>query len=144
MIDEYFEKPYWVVDILPYQVPENGGGRFFAVEKHYLRSDNYMSLRGKFADILLKIYCYYDICVYVGEEEEGQPDPGPGLLATYVKSNDKDLCVLVGDDEALITVSIDDTYLTVYDPSENVLRLVQALAASEGLFVRGPQASSDQ
>ena len=70
-IEEYLNKPYWVIDILPKQVP----------------ADKQM---------------FYII----------------------LKSAD-----------VLITVSGDDTYMTVYNPTEEMLELIGSLAGSEGLFV---------
>ena len=37
--------------------------------------------------------------------------------------------------DVLITVSGDDTYMTVYNPTEEVLELIGSLAGSEGLFI---------
>ena len=34
IIDELIEKEYWVVDILPEQVPENSPGQYFDIEKY--------------------------------------------------------------------------------------------------------------
>ena len=35
-IDELIEKSYWVVDLLPKQVPNNSEGQYFKVVKYYL------------------------------------------------------------------------------------------------------------
>jgi hypothetical protein len=48
MIDNLFDKEYWVMDFLPKQVPENGGGRFFSVEEYYLEPTRYAVLREHF------------------------------------------------------------------------------------------------
>ena len=37
MIETLLNKPYWVVDFLPEQVPEGSAGQFFAVEDYWLR-----------------------------------------------------------------------------------------------------------
>lgn len=37
--------------------------------------------------------------------------------------------------EAYITISGDDIYMTVYQPSEETLEMLGQLAASEGLFI---------
>ena len=37
-IDVLLEKPFWIVDPLPYQVPAEGEGQFFAVESFFLES----------------------------------------------------------------------------------------------------------
>ena len=70
-IEEYLNKPYWVIDILPKQVP----------------ADKQM---------------FYII----------------------LKSAD-----------VLIAVSGDYTYMTIYNPTEEVLELIGSLAGSEGLFL---------
>ena len=50
-IDELLEKPCWIVDILPEQVPEDSPGQYFPVEKFYLRDS---SLRRKQLNMILK------------------------------------------------------------------------------------------
>ena len=135
MIDDFFDKEYWVVDFLPKQVPENGGGRFFSVEQYYLEPSRYAELREQFSDIILKLYCYYDLRLFIGDDTEGLFNPEPEKLADLVKGNHDNICILVGASEALITLSRDDTCMTVYAPSEDLLELVRALAGAVGLFV---------
>lgn len=139
MIDDFFDKEYWVVDFLPKQVPENGGGRFFSVEEYYLEPTRYAVLREHFSDILLKLYCYNDLCLFIGDDSEGIFNPEPEILADLVKGNQDNLCILVGTSEALITLSRDDTCMTVYAPSENLLELIRTLARAVGLFVWKPK-----
>ena len=63
------------------------------------------------------------------------PDP------VYIQDqiNGRGLDVLIGD--TLIQYSRDDTHMTVYNPTENLLELVRILAQSEGLFVWKPEGS---
>ena len=35
-IEEYLNKTYWVIEILPKQVPADGKGQYFKIEKYYL------------------------------------------------------------------------------------------------------------
>lgn len=49
------------------------------------------------------------------------------------------LSILFGSDEALITFSGDDHYMTLYNPDEELLELVRQCAQAEGLFVWGPK-----
>ena len=135
MIDDFFDKEYWVVDFLPKQVPENGGGRFFSVEQYYLEPSRYAVLREQFSDIILKLYCYYDLRLFIGDDTEGLFNPDPERLANLVKGNRGNLCILVGTSEALVTLSRDDMCMTVYAPAENLLELIRALAGAVGLFV---------
>ena len=127
------------MDFLPKQVPENVGGRFFSVEDYYLEPSRYVVLRERFSDILLKLYCYYDLRLFIGDDTEDIFNPEPEMFADLVKSNQDHLCILVGTSEALITLSRDDTCMTVYAPSEDLLELIRALAGAVGLFVWKPQ-----
>ena len=139
MLESYLEKPYWVVDFLPKQVPENGGGRFFTLEEYYLEPSRYAVLREQFSDILLKLYCYYNLRLFIGDDTEGIFNPEPEMLADLVKGNHDNLCILIGTSEALITLSRDDTCMTVYAPSEDLLELIRTLAGAVGLFVWKPK-----
>ena len=138
MIDDFFDKEFWVVDFLPKQVPENAGGRFFSVEQYYLEPYRYAVLREQFSEILLKLYCYYDLQLFVDDDSEGIANPDPELLASHIKDNQGNLCILVGASEGLITLSRDDTHMTVYAPSEDLLELVRMLADAVGLFIWKP------
>ena len=138
MIDDFFNKEYWVVDFLPKQVPENAGGRFFSVEQYYLETYRYAVLREQFSEILLKLYCYYDLQLFVDDDSEGIANPDPELLASHIKDNQGNLCILVGASEGLITLSRDDTHMTVYAPSEDLFELIRMLADAVGLFVWKP------
>ena len=135
MIDDFFNKEYWVVDFLPKQVSEKAGGRFFSVEQYYLEPSRYVVLREQFSEILLKLYCYYDLRLFVDDDTEGIANPEPELLASHIKDNQGNLCLLIGTSEALITLGRDDTNMTVYAPSEDLLELIRTLAGAVGLFV---------
>ncbi len=138
MIDIFFEKEYWVVDFLPKQVPEDAGGRFFSVEDYYLEPSRYVVLRERFSHILLKLYCYYDLRLFIGDDTEGLFNPEPEMLASHIMDNQGNLCILIGASEALVTLGRDDTNLTVYAPSEDLLQLIRTLAGAVGLFVWKP------
>ena len=57
-IEDYLGKPYWVIDILPKQVPANSRGQYFEIEKYYLEHPQLDIIYKKFTDILLKLNCY--------------------------------------------------------------------------------------
>ena len=141
MIDDLFDKEFWVVDFLPKQVPEKAGGRFFSVEEFYLEPSRYAVMRERFSDILLKLYCYYDLQLFVDDDSEGIANPDPELLASHIKDNQGNLCILVGASEGLITLSRDDTHMTVYATSEDLLELIRMLVDVVGLFVWKPKSS---
>ena len=48
------------------------------------------------------------------------------------------LYIILKPADVLITVSGDDTYMTVYNPTVKVLELIGSLASSEGLAIWQP------
>ena len=74
---ELLEKPYWVVDILPKQVPKDSAGQYFKVEQYFLQRRP--ELCEKFVRVLLKLNCYLDMEV----SEDGESwmlNPAPEAL----------------------------------------------------------------
>ena len=139
IIEGLLEKPYWVVDFLPYQVPQDSRGQFFTVEGYYLEEPQYDRLCRQFTDVLLKLNCYHDL--HVNHGDEWVKNPKAETLAVWVVESlhNGHLCILVDDAEALITVSGGDTNITIYNPSDDLLRLVQKLASATGLYLWQPK-----
>lgn len=144
MTEAYYEKPYWVVDLLPEQVPPDSPGRYFAVEGFYLEPPRYAALRRRFADILLKLYCYYDMEAGGPEDDAFRRDIDPERLYAWITDNKRDLRILLPEERALIALDRDDICITVYDPSPVLLRRIGQLAAAEGLFVWQPPRGEDK
>ena len=144
-IEEYFEKPYWVIDILPKQVPDyqqqgECKGQYFRIADYYLMHPRIDSVYGKFTNILLKLNCYEDFSVSQ-DGEDWMKNPAPEALETMMSRCPYEkgmLYIMLESEETLVTVSGDDTYMTVYHPSEKVLDLLASLVASEGLFIWNP------
>ena len=134
-IEELLEKPYWVIDILPKQVPADSPGRFFAVEQLLLAHPQVEALRARKLSVLLKLYCYHDLRISTDYGETWTENPDPGELSSAL---DSELYLLLPDEEALITADPGDIYMTLYNPSDDLLALVRQLAESEGLFVWQP------
>lgn len=139
-MEELLQKPYWVIDFLPRQVPAKSGGQFFAVEEYYLRSP----LRRRFAEVLLKLNCYYEARVCEPETEKWQANPPPERLFAWIAENEKDLRVLLPAEDTLITVNRDDLYMTMYGPSRDVLELLRPLSAAAGLFLWQPPQEGEE
>lgn len=137
IIDHYLSQPYWVIDFLPKQVPAGSKGQFFNVEKCLLSGDQHRILLQKFANVLLKLNCYYDFEVCRCSIDEWTTNPSPDVFASWMLSNES-LCIILNDADAMITINSDDTHLTFYNPSEELITLTRAIAASEGLFVWEP------
>lgn len=136
MIDEYLEKPYWVIDILPKQVPANSRGQYFKIEEYFLAHPQKDIIRRKFANILMKLNCYDDIDVCYNLEE-WCPNPTPEKLVMWTQEQ-KYLYVLLKSADAMIGITDDDHCMTLYNADEELLELIRALAAAEGLYVWKP------
>ena len=129
----------WVIDLLPRRVPVDRAGQFFAVESHLLQGGHLEQLAQKFANILLKLNCYYDLKVNCGDVEV--LNPAPEQLEQLVWQ-----CVTAGDLPAFmhiaialapttITLARGDSNMTLDHPTDDILQLVEQLAHAEGLFV---------
>ena len=140
-IEEYLEKPYWVIDILPKQVPADGKGQYFRIEKFFLEHPQIDNIYRKFTNILLKLNCYEDIDVS-DDSDEWITNPAPHELeAALLKcmADKQMLYIFLKSADALITVSGDDTYMTVYNPTEEMSEFIGSLAGSEGLVMWKPK-----
>lgn len=140
LIESYLEKPYWVIDILPKQVPANSRGQYFAVEHHFLEHPKVDELYRKFTDILLKLNCYEDFDVSP-DGEQWLTNPEPKVLEALVSKCMFQLSMLyisLPTADAMITLSGDDTNMTVYNLSDATLELLRPIVSAEGLFIWKP------
>ena len=134
-VEKLLEKPYQVIDILPERVPEEAPGRYFAVERYYLEPARFTDIRKRFADIVIKLYCYYDLIVLLGDADEPLVDPEPEQLADWIESAKLHMCILIGED-SLLMISTDDLYMTLFNADESLTARIERLAKANGLFVR--------
>ena len=137
------EQPYIIVDFIPQRVEASDSGSFFTVENYCLQEPQLTEMRRKFSRIIMKLYCYYSIILHDLSDDTTIRSPEPSLLEEWIVSNKKDLHIYVEDEDALIFLSRDDTYITVYNPNDKISGLIIQLASSEGLFVRRPDNESD-
>ena len=137
IIDNYLEKPYLVIDILPKQVPANGQGQYFKIEEYFLKEPQFGMTCKKFSSILIKLNCYYDISV-CNALNEWSDNPLPETIEELLTSR-KTVYVVLKSENAMVGFNGDEHYMTLYNPNENLLELVKLLAHSEGLFVWKPE-----
>ena len=145
LMGDLLEGPCWIMDILPEQVPADAAGQYFAVERYFLQPERIIPLRRRYAGILLRLNCYYDMSVSFDSCASWETNPDPEGFADRVAN-------LAGNDflravfpaqNAMIDYDHNDTYMTVYDPQSALLSKVKALAAADCLFLwRPPQEES--
>ena len=129
-IEELLEAPYWIVDILPSQVPQDSAGQYFAVEKYFLCGRRLEEIKQKHINLILKLNCYRDISI----DEESEINPQPERIADEIKNR----LLYIMTDCSMILSEPDDTHLTVFDPDDALLELIKAIASGEGLYVWKP------
>ena len=142
MMGALLEGPYWIVDILPEQVSAHAAGQYFAVERYFLQPERIAPLRRRYAEILLRLNCYFDMAVSFDACATWETNPDPETFAAHVEglSGNEFLRAVFAEQNAMIDYDHNDTYLTVYDPGAALLDKLRALAAAEGLFVwKAPQ-----
>ena len=129
-IGELLEKPYWIIDILPYQVPSDSLGRYFAIEPYFRDAPE---IAGKKLGLILKLNCYRHLRYITDADEEDAP--APEKVGAWIRGQVLNILV----DGAMIVSDPEDHYMTVYGPDAELLELLKELARSEGLFVWRPE-----
>ena len=140
MMGELLEGPYRIVDILPEQVSADAGGQYFAVERYYLQPERIRALRRRYAEILLRLNCYYDMAVSFDSCASWETNPDPEAFAERLigLSGNDFLRAVFAEQKAMIDCEPEETYLTVYDPNAALLPRLSALAAAEDFFIWSP------
>ena len=123
-IEELLKKPYWIIDILPKQVPKDSLGQYFAVEEIFLK-EQLAEIKKKHINVILKLNCYMDISI--DDEENPPPEQIRDIML------DRYVYIMLGD--AMILSEADDTHMTVFNPDEELLDLIRMISSAEGLFV---------
>ena len=138
MIESYFDMSYWVVDILPEQVPKESRGQYFSVEQFYLQPPQINDLHLRFINVLLKLNCYYGFMICSPDGRSYGRNLNPERLVSLLCLEQTNLCIILPDEHAMITINHDETNMTVYNPSETLRQRIAQLAGSEGLFFWRP------
>ena len=126
-IEELLNKPYWIVDILPKQVPKDSPGQYFTIENYFLK-EQLEEIKQKHINVILKLNCYLDLSL------DGELNPSPDRTAAIMM--EKYVYIMIG--ESMILSEPDDTHMTIFNPDESLLELVRPIALAEGLFVWKP------
>ncbi len=133
-LEDLLQFPYWIIDILPAQVPKDSPGQYFAVEKYFLQGNRLEEIKQKHINLILKLNCYRDISIEDFTGEDPMINPSPEYIATEMK--EMFLFIMIGD--SMILSEPDDTHMTLFNPDPELLELVRQIASGEGLFVWEP------
>ena len=137
VVDKLLEKQCYIIDFLPRQVPEDCGGQFFEVENYFLSHAECYGLQDRFIRIILKIMCYYPVSAYWGEwVEQPTPEQIVEMIDAVIEKRSENLNVLFTGKEVLIQLGWDSLHISVYNTDEEMCKLLEQIAASEGMFWR--------
>ena len=129
-VEELLQTEYWIIDILPSQVPKGSPGQYFAVEEYFLQDARLSEIKQKHIDLVLKLNCYRDISL----DGEMTVNPSPEHIADEMRK--RYLYIMTG--ESMILSEPDDTHMTVFHPDPQLLDLIKAVSVGESLFVWQP------
>ena len=95
MKEALLNKPCWVIDILPEQVPGKRANRYFAVEKYFLQGRCLDEIKQKHINLILKLNCYRDVAI----DEENEINPSPERIADEIRKRSLDHRDNAGNDQ---------------------------------------------
>ncbi len=134
-IDELLEKSYYVIDFLPQRVPKNNNGHFFDVEYYLLNNEKRHEMKNKYVNIILKLMCYYRASILWSEwNDNPKPADIENAISEIMENHSGTLNILFSDEDVLLVFEWDCLNLTVYNMTENMKKLAEKIALSEGFF----------
>ncbi|MCM1543121.1 MAG: hypothetical protein NC121_17935 [Blautia sp.] len=145
IIDGLLEQPYYVIDFLPEKVPENSNGQFFEVEDYLLNSKKHSEIKDRFANVILKLMCYYHVSVWqngFGFIDRPEPEVIVEIIRNAATDRSDTLNILFPDENALLVFDRDSLNLSLYHPDERMKALAEKIALSESLFFWRPESQS--
>ena len=140
LIESLLAEPYLIVDILPEQVPADSEGQYFAADRYFRQPPRLNDLYRKFAEIILRLNCYYDMAVSFDLSESPEKNPEPEKFAERLSAlSGNEFCrVLFPTRDSMIDIAPGDTYMTVYCRDHGLEEKIRKLAEAGGLFVWQP------
>ena len=139
MIDtnRLLEKPCYIIDFLPRQVPRDCGGQFFEVETYLINNCERYGQKDCFIRIILKLMCYYRVSVRWDEWiEQPAPEQIVEIIEKVMCTHSGCMDVLFPEKDVLLQFDGDCLNLSIYNPDEDMCKLLEQLAWSESMFFR--------
>ncbi|SHM14207.1 GNAT family N-acetyltransferase [Ruminococcus flavefaciens] len=134
VVDELMMNKAYLIDIFPRTVQEKADNRYFDVEKYF--RNNRDELDRSLTNILLKLYCYYDIIAVTnnGAFEINGAEKLVMLLEKYFCGENSYMNMILPGCGTLLTFNSDDLYTVVYTENDEAKELIAQLVRAEGLF----------
>lgn len=131
--DTLFDAPYWLLDIVPSQIPQSRAADYAAREKDYRQPK---SLK-RSIPCLRSVSKRYAAVLTVFPEDKQTEAPSGRQIAEAVRTHSRRGAVqlLLPKERSLLVLDAEDLYMTVYQPQPALLSLLRTEAEKRNLFL---------
>ena len=136
-VERLLEDDYWIIDILPSQIPIEKQAEYRALTDEYYESGKIAQLHQRYADILTMINSRFKTDMLCMPEDEWTISPDDVAVKDAVIHHTERGCVdlLLPEEETLISLQAEDLYITVYHPTEEILSLLRQAVSESGFYI---------
>ena len=136
-VERLLEDDYWIIDILPSQIPIEKQAEYRALTDEYFESGKVAQLHRRYADILTMINSRFKTAMLCMPEDEWTISPDDVAVKDAVIHHTERGCVdlLLPEEETLISLQAEDLYITVYHPTEVIISLLQQAVSESGFYI---------
>ena len=136
-VERLLEDDYWIIDILPSQIPIEKQAEYRALTDEYFESGKVAQLHRRYADILTMINSRFKTAMLCMPEDEWTISPHNNDVKDAVIHHTERGCVdlLLPEEETLISLQAEDLYITVYHPTEEILSLLRQAVSESGFYI---------
>ena len=136
-VERLLEDDYWIIDILPSQIPIEKQREYRALTDEYSESGKVAELHWQYADILTFINNRFSTAMLCMPEDEWTISPADTTVTDAVIRHTERGCVdlLLPDEDVLFSLQAEDLNITVYHPTEEILSLLRQAVSKQGFYI---------
>ena len=136
-VERLLEDDYWIIDILPSQIPIEKQAEYRALTDEYFESGKVAQLHRRYADILTMINSRFKTAMLCMPEDDWMISPHDNAVKDAVIHHTERGCVdlLIPEEDTLISLQAEDLYITVYHPTEEILSLLRKAVSESGFYI---------
>ena len=136
-VERLLEDDYWIIDILPSQIPIEKQAEYRALTDEYFESGKVAQLHRRYADILTMINSRFKTAMLCMPEDEWTISPHNNDVKDAVIHHTERGCVdlLLPEEETLISLQAKDLYITVYHPTDEIISLLRQAVSESGFYI---------
>ncbi|MBQ1815775.1 MAG: DUF4298 domain-containing protein [Ruminococcus sp.] len=136
-VERLLEEEYWLIDVLPSQMPESKAEEYFGLEQGFLSSERITGLYQKFAEIMLLLAQVFEAAMHTAPEDvwTERPDDAAIQNALVAHAQGGSMILLLPKEHTLVMLNAGDLNMTVFHPTEQILSLLRGAAEEKGLYL---------